>query len=76
MATPNVQDVEQGRLVVVQLGGDATAFITITPPARAGHQPRIDLKPLMNGGLDEHQALKYVHDIMMETLRCTTLEPL
>ena len=76
MTTPNVQGVEQGRVVVIQLGGNNTALITINPPARVGHHPKIDLTPLIKGGLNEHQALKYVHDVMMETLRSTTLAPL
>lgn len=73
MAAPNEQVVVNGNLISLQLvEGQTDAFLVIrgsgpvTPPAR------ISLKPMLEGGLTERQALQHTIRIIEVAVRAVT----
>ena len=73
MVTPNVQDVVNGKLIVIQLiPGQALASIAIGPPGGARPFGSVSIKEWLDAGLSDHEALQRVLEIAKFSVRGAT----
>jgi hypothetical protein len=72
MVAPNKQRFVNGKTVVVALAGENRAMVDVLPRPKVGAPDFVSIKPLIDGGLDEIQALEYILEIAATAVAAAT----
>ncbi|QPS45764.1 hypothetical protein I6G56_26860 [Burkholderia humptydooensis] len=73
MQQPTVQEFVNGKVVIVALlAGTAEAVITVGPAGRPSHPDKVSIRPFLDAGLSEHEALQRVLQIAIISARGST----